>query len=115
MIVDPSQRVLLVDIDSVIPNLALMKVSSFFKMGGASVGFYVDDPTDAYISVILKKNRPKASMCANMIIKAMGIGQEIGQDALEQTKDIEDPQERLGKATEIAVDGSLKVLDALLD
>ena len=91
MIVDPSRRVLLVDIDGVIPNLALMKVSSFFKMGGASVGFYVDDPTDAYISVILKKNRPKASMCANMLMALYpGVRIDIGGPGYDIKKTLPD-------------------------
>lgn len=31
-------RVLLVDIDSVIPNLALMKISAYYKQGGGHSG-----------------------------------------------------------------------------
>ena len=52
---------------------------------------------------------------ASAIVKAVEIGQKIGQDALEQTKDIEDPQERLDKATELAVNGTQDVLDTLLE
>ena len=52
---------------------------------------------------------------ASAIAKAVEIGQKIGQDALEQTKDIEDPQERLEKATELAVNGTQDVLDTLLE
>lgn len=91
MIVDPSQRVLLVDIDGVIPNLALMKVASFFKTGGASVGFHVDDPTDAYISVILKKDRPIANMCANMLASLYpGINIDIGGPGYDVKKTLPD-------------------------
>lgn len=67
MIVNPDWKVLLIDIDGTIPNLALMKVASYFKQGGATVGFDVDNPTHAYVSVILRKNRPKALSCANML------------------------------------------------
>ena len=61
------ERVLLVDIDSKIPNLALMKVSAYHKAKGDKVGFAVDDPTQAYISVILKKNKAKADSAAAML------------------------------------------------
>lgn len=57
-------RILLVDIDSTIPNLALMKISAYWKGQGASVGFAIEDPTHAYISCIFKKNREKAKSCA---------------------------------------------------
>lgn len=60
-------KVLLVDIDSIIPNLALMKVSAFYKQEGAQVGFDVDNPTHAYISCIFRKNRHKAISSANML------------------------------------------------
>lgn len=67
MIVNKSWRVLLVDIDSTIPNLALMKISAFYKKYGIQVGWDVDYPTHAYVSVILNKNRHKAVSCANML------------------------------------------------
>lgn len=60
-------RVLLVDIDSTIPNLALMKISAYHKARGDIVGFNVTDPTHAYISCIFKKNRDKANSCAYML------------------------------------------------
>ncbi len=60
-------RVLLVDIDSVIPTLALMKISAFYKRGGAVVGFNIDDPDRAYISCIFQKNRDKAISSAVML------------------------------------------------
>lgn len=53
-------RVLLVDIDSKMPNLALMKISAFHKRRGDEVGFDVSDPDLVYASVILRKNRWKA-------------------------------------------------------
>lgn len=50
-------RVLLIDVDSKIPNLALMKISTYHKKRGDEVGFRVDDPDKVYISVIFTKNR----------------------------------------------------------
>lgn len=60
-------RVSLIDIDSTIPNLALMKISAYYKAGGATVGFNIDDPDRAFISVIFKKNRGIANQSANML------------------------------------------------
>ena len=50
-------KVLLIDIDSTIPNLALMKISAWHKAQGDEVGFNVTDPNKIYASVIFKKNR----------------------------------------------------------
>ncbi|WP_256622631.1 hypothetical protein [Methanolobus chelungpuianus] len=52
-------RVQLVDVDSKIPNLALMKVSAYHKAQGHTVGFDVVDPDLVYASVIFKKNKHK--------------------------------------------------------
>ena len=58
-------KILLVDIDSIIPNLALMKISQYHKQKGDIVGLnYLDNPDKAYISVIFKKNRNKANSSA---------------------------------------------------
>lgn len=48
--------ILLIDVDSKIPNLALMKVSAWYKMRGYEVGFNVSDPEYIYASCIFKKN-----------------------------------------------------------
>lgn len=50
-------KVLLIDVDSTIPNLALMKISAYHKSKGDEVGFNVNDPDKVYASVIFKKNR----------------------------------------------------------
>jgi radical SAM superfamily enzyme YgiQ (UPF0313 family) len=50
-------KVLLLDIDSTISNLALMKISAFYKRKGYEVGFNVDDPDIIYASVIFSKNK----------------------------------------------------------
>lgn len=53
-------KVLLIDMDSTIPNLALMKVSAYHKSKGDEVGFHVYDPDKVYCSIIFKKNKHKA-------------------------------------------------------
>jgi len=50
-------NVLLVDVDSKIPNLALMKLSAWHKQQGDDVGFHINDPDVVYVSVIFKKNK----------------------------------------------------------
>lgn len=50
-------KVLLIDVDSTIPNLALMKISAYHKSIGDVVGFGISDPDKVYASVIFKKNR----------------------------------------------------------
>jgi len=49
--------ILLVDIDSKIPNLALMKLSAYYKALGHNIGFDIVDPDIVYASVIFKKNK----------------------------------------------------------
>lgn len=51
------ERVLLIDVDSTIPNLALMKLSAHHKAAGDIVGLNVDDPTLVYASVIFRANK----------------------------------------------------------
>ena len=50
-------NVLLIDADSKIPNLALMKVAAYHKERGDNVGFSISDPDRIYCSIIYKKNR----------------------------------------------------------
>lgn len=50
-------KILLIDVDSTIPNLALMKISKYHKSIGDEVGFNVTDPDKVYASVIFKKNK----------------------------------------------------------
>lgn len=52
-----SKRVLLIDVDSKIPNLALMKLAAWHKAQGDEVGFNVTNPTHVYASVVFKKNK----------------------------------------------------------
>lgn len=53
-------KILLIDADSTIPNLALMKISAYHKSKGDTVGFNVEDPDKIYCSIIFKKNRHMA-------------------------------------------------------
>ena|GEM_PF-561929 len=56
---DKPKRVLLIDVDSTIPNVALMKISGYHKMKGDIVGFDVEDPDLVYASVIFTQNKHK--------------------------------------------------------
>lgn len=53
-------KVLLIDADSTIPNLALMKISAYHKSKGDTVGLNITDPDKIYCSIIFKKNRHMA-------------------------------------------------------
>ena len=50
-------KVLLINIDSVIPNLALMHISTWKKSSGHEVGFNIPDPDEVYASCIFHKNK----------------------------------------------------------
>lgn len=73
-------RILLIDVDSTIPNLALMKVSSFYKRrGGDTVGFDVENPDMAYVSVIFRKHKQNAdSICEFLRIQNPNIVIDVG-------------------------------------
>jgi len=51
-----THRIRLVDIDSKIPNLALMQLSTYHKQQGDIVGFDVEDPDMVYVSCIFCKD-----------------------------------------------------------
>lgn len=53
-------KILLIDFDSKIPNLALMKISARAKESGHIVGFDVQDPDIIYCSVVFSKNKEQA-------------------------------------------------------
>lgn len=53
-------RVNLIDIDSKMPNLALMKLSAYHKAKCDVVGFNVANPDKVYCSVIFTKNAATA-------------------------------------------------------
>lgn len=53
-------KVLLIQVDGKMPNLALMKLSAYHKKQGDEVGFNVSNPDIVYASVIFFQNRPNA-------------------------------------------------------
>ena len=53
-------RISLIDVDSKIPNLALMKISAYHKAKGDIVGFNLINPDKIYSSIVFKKNKGKA-------------------------------------------------------
>jgi hypothetical protein len=60
-------RILLIDVDSVIPNLVLMQISAYHKQRGDQVSLDVpNDPNKVYISCIFKENRKIALGIAKM-------------------------------------------------
>ncbi len=67
-------RISLIDIDSKIPNLALMKISAYHKQKGDIVGLDIDDPDLAYISCIFSKNKPEAIGISKMFFCPVSIG-----------------------------------------
>ena len=50
----------LIDVDSKIPNLALMQISAWHKQQGDTVGFDTPNPDKVYVSCIFSKNRSQA-------------------------------------------------------
>jgi len=60
------KKVLLVDVDSKIPNLALMKISAYHKSINDIVGFNIGDPDLVYASIIFSKNHWKGNGIKSM-------------------------------------------------
>ena len=56
----------LVDIDSKIPNLALMQLSAYHKSIGDTIGFDIENPDRVYISCIFQKNAANARGVATL-------------------------------------------------
>lgn len=59
-------KVLLIDVDSKIPNLALMKISAHHKQKGDQVGFNIIDPDVVYGSIVFSKNKWKGNAIKTM-------------------------------------------------
>lgn len=78
-----TEGVLLVDVDSTIPNLALMKISTYYKNKGVKVGFNIEDPAEIYASIIFKKNKHLADglqfLYPNACINIGGSGYDINK------------------------------------
>jgi len=86
-------KVRLVDVDSKIPNLALMKISAYHKSRGDEVGFDVTDPDRVVASVVFTQNRWKADglrfMFPNAEIVTGGSGYDLSTtlpDEIERMK-----------------------------
>lgn len=85
-------KVLLVDVDSKMPNLALMKLSAWHKRKGDTV--YLNrccNPDKVYISCIFSKNRTKALGIAKMFncpVKIGGSGVQIQTQLPEEIEHI---------------------------
>lgn len=65
---------LLIDVDSKIPNLALMKISARKKEDRHNVGFDIKQPDEVYISCIFKKNKDKAVELASRYDVSVDLG-----------------------------------------
>ena len=59
-------RVKLINVDSIIPNLALMQLSSYHKKLGDNVGFDVDKPDRVYVSCLFQDNADLARGIVSM-------------------------------------------------
>lgn len=53
------KKCLLIDVDSTIPNLALMHISTWKKSQGYEVGFNISDPDEIYASTVFTSNKHK--------------------------------------------------------
>ena len=75
---------LLIDVDSTIPNLALMHISAWKKGLGNEVGFGIEDPDEVYMSIVFKKNRHAADglrfLYPNAVIDVGGGGFDLHKD-----------------------------------
>lgn len=74
-------KTLLIDVDSTIPNLALMHISTWKKDLGYDVGFNIVDPDEVYASVIFRKNKHKVDglhfFYPNAKIDVGGVGYDL--------------------------------------
>lgn len=53
-------KILLVQLDGKMPNLALMKLSAYHRARGDIVGLHVSDPDRVYVSCVFSSNREQA-------------------------------------------------------
>ena len=76
-----TKKCLLIDVDSTIPNLALMKISTWKKSLGYEVGFDISDPDEIYASCVFDKNRHKLDglefLHPNAYIDRGGVGYDL--------------------------------------
>lgn len=76
----------MVDIDSKIPNLALMKLSAWHNARGDNVGFCIENPDKVYISCIFTKNAGQARGIAKFYPNAKI---DIGGSGINLTKPLQ--------------------------
>lgn len=81
-------NVKLIDVDSKIPNLALMQLSQYHKSLGDNVGFDIPNPHKVYISCIFSKNASKAKGIATLYPDAEVI---LGGSGVDLHSKIPDP------------------------
>lgn len=85
-------NVLLIDIDSKIPNLALMKISHYHKDRRDNVGFNISNPDKIYASVIFKKNKHKVDglhlMYPDAEIDIGGSGYDLHKSLPQEIEDL---------------------------
>lgn len=86
-------RIRLIDIDSRLPNIALMKLSAYYKSRGHTISFDEPEPDRVYVSVIFKENAWKAKaqyqMFPNAEVIVGGSGVDLQKrlpDAIEYCK-----------------------------
>lgn len=76
-----TKRCQLIDVDSTIPNLALMKISTWKKSLGYEVGFNVENPDEIYASIVFDKNCHKTDgielLYPNAIVERGGGGYDL--------------------------------------
>ena len=72
-------RISLIDVDSLIPNLALMKISAYHKQKGDVVGFKLSNPDKIYMGIVFTKNNwwSKNKLLINKNIEYGGSGYDL--------------------------------------
>lgn len=85
-------KILLADVDSKIPNLALMKISAWHKSQGDEVGFCIENPDKVYISSIFTKNAGQARGISKLY---PGAEIDIGGSGVNLTKSLPDEIEKI--------------------
>lgn len=85
-------RVALIDVDSKIPNLALMQASAWHKAQGDDTGLSLPDPDLVYISCVFSKNADQARGIATLypsataILGGSGIGYQWLPEKMQKVK-----------------------------
>lgn len=98
-------KILLVDVDSKIPNLALMKISTYYKQQGClvelrKIGYsyyphnkncmvFVDEYDKVFVSTIFKINVGRISFVGNSEIVKGGVGYDLTNKLSEQIESLE--------------------------